>query len=542
MKTIFVLLALFSAGLCPAATIQLGPGDSINWSTVQPGDTIQLANGNYSGSFKVQKSGTAAAPILIKGPASGSATWKSGWDIGPSNYITVDGGHADPYGIRIDLSGGSGGAGMRWGETGNVTNLTLKYVELIGTPKTSGVTSGNYGLNFAPYSFTRTNLLVDHCRLYQWNETIRASKWKNCVIQFCEIRKTQDDNVDHADLIYCYPAVSLTWRWNSIYESPVDGMFHEYGGADGLEFYGNVLWNSTNHFLSFKAPDTYGPMKIFNNVFQAKSSSQYGWLSTGGVKVASGSILKNNIFWHVSNDLGGAESDHNAYNYTTLNGYGWPSNESGSFTFTGNPFVNMGAGDFHLTATGANLFKGKGVVIAGPPEYALDADGNSRGTSSWDVGAFVANPGGSPTPTPSASPSASPSPSATPTPGPTASPTPKFAIGDWVTPVGDTTVNVRSTPAGAQVGSHSAPDKGQVLSDPTIADFGGVPVSWHQIDWQTGADGWSGDDDLQVTTAAPSPSPSPSATPTPTPGAPTYENWINKQNDWIRANPPTPDR
>jgi hypothetical protein len=42
----------------------------------------------------------------------------------------------------------------------------------------------------------------------------------------------------------------------------------------------------------------------------------------------------------------------------------------------------------------------------------------------------------------------------------------------------------------------------------------------------------------------PSPTPQPTSTPTPvpspTPGA-TYEKWIGKQNDWIRANPPTPD-
>lgn len=53
-------------------------------------------------------------------------------------------------------------------------------------------------------------------------------------------------------------------------------------------------------------------------------------------------------------------------------------------------------------------------------------------------------------------------------------------------------------------------------------------------------------------TPVPTPTPSPSATPTPvpspspspstTPKPPaTYENWIKKQNDWIRANPPTPD-
>ena len=38
-------------------------------------------------------------------------------------------------------------------------------------------------------------------------------------------------------------------------------------------------------------------------------------------------------------------------------------------------------------------------------------------------------------------------------------------------------------------------------------------------------------------TATPTPTPAP--TPTPTPGKATYQNWLNKEADWIRLNPPT---
>jgi hypothetical protein len=70
-----LLVALFLPFLtAKAATVACDPNTPVNWSVVQPGDTIQLAAGNYSGGFKVQKSGTADKPIVIKGPASGTAT------------------------------------------------------------------------------------------------------------------------------------------------------------------------------------------------------------------------------------------------------------------------------------------------------------------------------------------------------------------------------------------------------------------------------------------------------------------------------------
>ena len=546
---LFWILMVVAGWSATAAVINSDPNTPVNWSIVQPGDTIALAAGNYSGGFTVKKSGTAEKPIVIKGPASGSATWKSGWDVGTSNYVTIDGDHADPYGIRIDLSGGSGGSGMIWGNTANVTDLTVKFVELIGTPKTSGVTSGSYGLNFAPYDFQRKNLLVDHCRLYQWCESVRANKWKDCVIQFTEIRKTQTDNVDHADVIYDYPSDGTVWRYNSIHESPVDGMFFEYGGAKNWQFYGNVYWASQNHLIFFKAPGTYGPVKIYNNVFYCpKQGSDYAYISKSSSSLASGSQVRNNVFFNVTNDFGSA-SDYNAYSPATTNGYGWPKSETHSFEFSGSVFVDAASGNFRLSPAGVTAFKGKGYTLAAP--FDKDADGNSFTPNAWDVGAFVAGGGTGPTPTPA--------PSATPTPSPTATPTPaapKFKTGDFVTPLPDSTVNVRSEPAGAQIGAHAAPDKAEVVSGPTSADLNGTPVQWYQLDWTAGTDGYSGDDDLAKTSVpAPTPTPTPAPTPptpTPTPSpspspspSQTYGEWTKELNeaqaDWITKHPPYPD-
>lgn len=531
-KCIPLLLLLFAAGLANGATINIGPGDAVNWSIIQPGDVIQLSAGNYSGGFLVKKSGTAAAPITIKGPANGTARFTSTWDIGTSNYVTIDGGHAEPYGISVDMGSGSGGSGMTWGSSGNVTNLTVKNMELIGCSRTSGVTWGSYGMNFAPGDYDRKNLLVSHCRLFQWCETFRINQWKDCVIEFSELRKMQTDNVDHADVVYNYPSDNVTFRYNSIWESPVDGIFFEYGGARNWKFYGNWYWASQNHLIFFKAPGTYGPLFIYNNVFYCpKSGNSYAYISKSSSTIASGSQIRNNVFYNVTNDFGSGVSDYNGYAPATTNGYGWPKSEPHSFEFSGTVFTDAAGGNFRLTSAGKAAFGGKGYALAAP--YDKDADGNRFDPSAWDVGAFVASGGSGPSPSPTSTPA--PSPTATPTPPPA-----QFAVGDNVKTIQST--NIRTTPAGTLAGTQPINAAGTVQQGPSPADFNGVSVQWYKVDFANGVDGWCGDDNLTASEAGPTPSPTPSPSPSPTPGAPTYEKWILDLNDWIRANPPSPDK
>ena len=81
-------------------------------------------------------------------------------------------------------------------------------------------------------------------------------------------------------------------------------------------------------------------MYIYNNVFMSSSPSNQAWVSTNNAAMAGLSYVYNNIFYNVTNDFEGSGviSDFNAYNYTTLQGSSWNSNEANSFTFSGNPF------------------------------------------------------------------------------------------------------------------------------------------------------------------------------------------------------------
>src|SRR5262249_53220045 len=69
-------------------------------SSANPGDTIVLANGTYSG-FTVSRSGTSGAPITIEAATQGSATISSGIiNLNGVSYVILQG-------LNVTTSGGS---------------------------------------------------------------------------------------------------------------------------------------------------------------------------------------------------------------------------------------------------------------------------------------------------------------------------------------------------------------------------------------------------------------------------------------------------
>ena len=106
-------------------------------------------------------------------------------------------------------------------------------------------------------------------------------------------------------------------------------------------------------------------------------------------------------------------------------------------------------------------------------------------------------------------------------------------------------------PPATVIGTVAPGEIGQVEGGPEVKDLNGAPVNWYRYDVARSSEhrGWAGDDNLTKTEGpapTPSPTPVPTATPspsaTPPPSSLTYEKWIENQNNWIRANPPTPDQ
>jgi hypothetical protein len=404
----------------------------IAWGSVNAGDTIWLAGGSYSSGITVSASGAAGNPINIKKVLSSDSVparasgWNSAFDsqvqlpgnigisIPSSSHIAIDG--RIQYGIliKIPFAGGYGvecDPGRGVGKP--VIDLTFKNIDILGpyASVSNPAPAASYGFKISPSDGTLSNVLIDHCRIRGCPMGLHCLV-SNLTVQYSVVQDVWPawggTNSDHPDVMYCYPSPNMIWRYNSIINCEADGMFFEFGGADHFYFYGNVYYNTTNHMIFFKngSSVSYGPFFIYNNTFHAPGTGKYqfGYLSANGSSVVSGSRVFNNIFYNTQNSFSGdsgVASDYNSYNYTSLGGYSWPSNEAHSFTFSSNPFVQLPAytepvttiGNFHLTSASQSTFQ-NGFPLANDGFINFDMDRNQRGSGGhWYIGAYQSGSG-----------------------------------------------------------------------------------------------------------------------------------------------------
>jgi hypothetical protein len=435
LKTFVAFAALLFVGSANAANWYVRPSaagsgtgadwnnawslSGVNWGSVKAGDTVWIAGGSYSATLTTGASGSAGSPVTIRrvqssdAAPSAAAGWSSSFDsvaklggieVASGSYITIDGGARN--GIQITLTT-AGGACVNGADGGTIDHITFNNISCIGPYTTGNVGAGGlWGINLAPSNSNVTNVLIHGCSIVGMGESLRASNWSNVIIEYCYLADTNTNSQEHEDVMYSYPSTNVTFRYNLINNSPNDGVFMEFGGATNFSFYGNLYYNSQGWFICTKADSgsVYGPLYIYNNVFMSPDTSG-AWVSTNSASMTGATKVYNNIFYNVSNDVNGTgvTSDYNAYNYTTLGGFAWNSNETHSFTFTGNPFVKMPAnaqpvgavvsplgtaGDFHLTAAMQAQFQ-KGIALAADGFINKDIDGNTRGTGgNWYMGAY----------------------------------------------------------------------------------------------------------------------------------------------------------
>jgi hypothetical protein len=409
----------------------------ISWGNVKAGDTVWLAGGSYGG-LAIGASGSSGNPILIYRALStdavptAAAGWSSSFDstvalsdsiyFPSGSYVTVDG--RVPYvakvgtkgvsnaGITVSIQAASGGDGIDGADVGPISNFIVRNVSLLGPYTANSGGGGVNGINICNSAHAITNCTFHGISIVGTGEAVRAAAWNGVVIEYCYIADTNNDGQQHEDVQYSYPSTNCIWRYNQINNSPNDGVFFEYGGAKNFAFYGNVYYNSSNWMICTKAASgsVYGPLLIYNNVFMGPTLSSAGWVSTNSASMTGSTFVYNNIFYNASNSVQGSGviSDYNAYNYTSLGGYSWNSNEAHSFTFTGTPFISIPTysqpvgtiGDFHLTAAAQAQFQ-KGIALATDGFLNKDLDGNTRGSGGiWYLGAYQYGSVAQPTPMP----------------------------------------------------------------------------------------------------------------------------------------------
>ena len=396
--------------------------NSVNWNSLSCGDTLWVAGGTYTSSLSVNKTCTAGNVLKINrvlatdSTPAAAAGWNSSFDsqvvisnasisLAGGAYYTIDG--RVNYGIQVACTSSGGCNGVTGATSGSIDHVTLNHVELYGPPCVMSQSCGGggaSGLNVAPSSNKVTFLLFSNGFIHRWGELVRTSNWSNCTIEHSSLADTHNDGPQHEDVMYNYPNTNFTMRYNRIWGSPNDGIFFEYGGAKNFKFYGNIYYHSGGALMTFKAGDSYGPVFIYNNIFENDGTFgdyQPGWLNFDGSMDPSSEIA-NNIFENIDNQASSSISNHNAYSSGS-------SSETGSFKYSsGTQFVNTSSGnppaaDFHLTAAGATAFAGKGKALAA--EYNTDMDGHVRGADGgWDVGAYEYGGTSAPPPPPATRP------------------------------------------------------------------------------------------------------------------------------------------
>jgi hypothetical protein len=389
---------------------------TINWASVNGGDTIWLAGGTYSSEMHPTKGGSAGNFIYVKRVRASdsvpvaAAGWSGTFD---SQVVINSGGTAlwfDTPGIayiyfdgRVDMGlqlvcGNSSGDQASCNITRAANNLTFSNIDFTGPGSSlSGVSVGNnpvimngdhVGLRSFPYNGATStfeyvdNLYVSHCRVrghpneFWWHHT------RNSVVEYCKIydNGAQNSVTYHGNVFINAGTTNITFSYNEIFNWQVEGIFYLFDSCSYWYIYGNLFHdgmggaNGNTHRILEPQSNPHGPIFFYNNTV-VNCWSDIRPPNSSGTWTA-GSLSKNNLFYNISSGYNGG-------------GIASANILVGSST---NIFVNYAAQDYHIVATtGAGYARNNAQVIAdvAGQTLALDPVGKLRGADGvWDIGAF----------------------------------------------------------------------------------------------------------------------------------------------------------
>jgi hypothetical protein len=446
-----------------------------NQGLIQPGDTIWIAGGTYTGNgFNLTKSGTAATAIkYLRATADdavpvAAAGWQSSFDSQVffssgsvshtinASYVTIDGRSGFTAANRFKdgfLSGPqSENQGTMFAFSGNApcVNLSIKFFAIVGFYGNNSSDAG-YGFNSVNSTQNKTNVLFQNCSVRGFCEAFRLYTINSVIVDNCYIADTYSDLQDHEDFCYTASPISSLTISNCVFNnSPNDGWFFETGNYSNITFAGNFFYGCGTVFAENKTGSVFTNFIATNNIFACPSGFNTGFLfnsSSGHGKVAGSSLFQNNILINGTHDFSSptAVCSNNAYSGSSV-----PKKETGSFSFTfsnqitniptknldgttggshgslpqgGPQSVGDPTGDAHLTSAGIALFDKKGAPV--PTISSTDPDGNIRDANTPTIGVFqIVDGEPTPTPVPTLTPTAVPTLTPTAVPTPTPPPTP----------------------------------------------------------------------------------------------------------------------
>jgi hypothetical protein len=420
-----------------------GEMDQINWSCVQPGDTVWLAGGSYTNGFVAGASGTAGKPIYVARvlstdvlPASApgwSAAFDSqvvvtnttanntnaGCNAGDvlcfnrttlGNYTYWDG-RVDS-GILLQTSNIAGlsptnntsigqaaadiGTGSGANGTGSNHDITFDSVDFAGPAGATEYTHLSYDAAAQVLNVTG-NVLFTNCRFHGGNENVNISGSTGVVFDHCKFydNVAGSGSAGHGNMVQYAGNDGIVFRYNEWWNWSVEGLM-VWTPSGRLDVYGNVFHDADNSGYPsvIQANDTTaGPLYFYDNTIANVSgfcvfrpASSIGWTSD--------SQARNNLYWNSdvcvqsapSSDYDAVYDDLAADNQSKLGiseTMTVSQAEPNACTISSSPFVDVTTGDFHLTSNTPG-----GLPLGAP--YNVDKDGNARTT--WTRGAYEYRP------------------------------------------------------------------------------------------------------------------------------------------------------
>jgi hypothetical protein len=360
--------------------------DTMNWSSINPGDTVYIAAGTY-GVLTVIKSGKLGSPITFKRAtvAEHGASTVAGWSAA--------------YDGRVIIDGGGGLAAVGFGEGGDW--MSKSFVTIDGATRYGiWLRNATYGVR-ADRGPSCDNIILRFLEIgdpgiYKLGEDGIQGSGNNLLVESCYIHDN-DSIATHGDGMQWFRSNNITFRYNVVKNCGQIFMLTEiwnstsYDYVDNLNVYYNVFYNrSGTHYDGIKwklAPRAGFAWRIYNNTFDLNAPLNPGdWEDRVMAGPASPNIdFRNNAVFN--SRYGSIGDNSHSYNgYDNSGTYGVPDlpvplNETGGIAIADLGMVSSATSDYHLLATSPLI--GKGVNVG----LTRDFDGNPV-PATPSIGAF----------------------------------------------------------------------------------------------------------------------------------------------------------
>jgi hypothetical protein len=341
-------------------------------ATVSTVGSCSTAHGSDTGWSDSYGSGQVA---IIIPAANAAAFWfQAGKDYWVFDGVTGSGSDTSSYGIYITAVDANL---ARYPILQHGSNVTIKHVAI--TCPGSFYDQEQLGIYGIGNNATVSYAYLDNCQV---NVLLTGS---DVTIEHSYLGTNWSSGSHHG--VAAEMNINPIFRYNTV-TSCVGGQCIEPNNANMVngQFYGNVFTSCTsgNGVIKATSSDAIVDTVIYNNtVIDCPGPILYQ--NNVGLGSGSGNTVINNLFYNSSAKIieqagGGAI----AHSYNALFDYtiDTPPSETGIQIATGNPFVNLASGNYHL-----RISTDAGFTLASP--YDVDMDGISRGTDgTWDRGAL----------------------------------------------------------------------------------------------------------------------------------------------------------